>query len=216
MSAAIFSPDPMPIYLARRKFRLSSPWVKAMVFVVCLLGLILFMQDTTAAGVADEFTDVATKFEGWISGNLGKLAALIAIGVGSVVAAVKKDWSWFFGAVVLSMGIGVIVGIVNASASRPSSKRGGGHVRKTDLSLHPAPIGRRSQIPLLGNGRCHDRPHGRVGWHWRLGFPVIGLFLGIGAASFLHGEAEGWEASGHGHPPPVLVHRVSRAERAAG
>jgi hypothetical protein len=28
---------------------------------------------------------------------------LIAIGVGSVVAAVKKDWSWFFGAVVLSM-----------------------------------------------------------------------------------------------------------------
>ena len=47
------------------------------------------------------------------------------------------------------------------------------------------------------------------------GFPVIGLFLGIGAAFFLR-EAEGWEASGHGHPPPVLVHRVSRAERAAG
>lgn len=115
MSAAIFSPDPMPIYLARRKFRLSSPWVKAMVFVVCLLGLILFMQDTTAAGVADEFTDVATKFEGWISGNLGKLAALVALSVGAIVAAVKKDWSWFFGAVVLSIGIGIMITIITKS-----------------------------------------------------------------------------------------------------
>ena len=42
-------------------------------------------------------------------------AALIAIGVGSVVAAVKKDWSWFFGAVVLSIGMGILIGIVNAS-----------------------------------------------------------------------------------------------------
>ena len=55
------------------------------------------------------------KWDGWVKGNLGKLAALIALGVGSVVAAVRKDWSWFFGAVILSMGIGVIVGIVNAS-----------------------------------------------------------------------------------------------------
>jgi hypothetical protein len=55
------------------------------------------------------------KWDGCVKGNLGKLAALIALGVGSVVAAVRKDWSWFFGAVVLSMGIGVIVGIVNAS-----------------------------------------------------------------------------------------------------
>ena len=115
MSAAIFSPDPMPIHLARRKFRLSSPWVKAMVFFVCLLGLILFMQDTTAAGVADEFTDVATKFEGWISGNLGKLAALVALSVGAIVAAVKKDWSWFFGAVVLSIGIGIMITIITKS-----------------------------------------------------------------------------------------------------
>jgi len=94
-----------------------------MVFVVCLLGLILFMQDTTAAGVADEFTDVATKFEGWISGNLGKLAALVALSVGAIVAAVKKDWSWFFGAVVLSIGIGIMITIITKSftaTSRPS------------------------------------------------------------------------------------------------
>ena len=115
MSAAIFSPDPMPRYLAKRRFRLAAPWVKGVVFVVCLLALILFMQDTTAAGVADEFTDVATKFEGWISGNLGKLAALVALSVGAIVAAVKKDWSWFFGAVVLSIGIGIMITIITKS-----------------------------------------------------------------------------------------------------
>jgi hypothetical protein len=28
---------------------------------------------------------------------------------------VKKDWSWFFGAMVLSIGVGILAGIVNAS-----------------------------------------------------------------------------------------------------
>ncbi len=50
-----------------------------------------------------------------MKGNLGKLAALVALAVGSVVAAVRKDWSWFFGAIVLAIGIGIGVGIVNAS-----------------------------------------------------------------------------------------------------
>lgn len=77
--------------------------------------LIALGHDASAASVVDEFTDVANKFEGWISGNLGKLAALVALSVGAIVAAVKKDWSWFFGAVVLSIGIGIMLTIISKS-----------------------------------------------------------------------------------------------------
>ena len=101
--------------LARGKFSVTATWIKALVWLVGLMALIMFMQDTSAAGVTDEFTDVATKFEGWISGNLGKLAALVALSVGAIVAAVKKDWSWFFGAVVLSIGIGIMITIITKS-----------------------------------------------------------------------------------------------------
>ena len=32
-----------------------------------------------------------------------------------VILALKKDWTWFAGAVVLAIGMGVVIGIVNAS-----------------------------------------------------------------------------------------------------
>ena len=89
-------------------------WAKALM----LAGLILALMTLASGAYASdgtEFEAAVNKWDGWVKGNLGKLSALIAIGVGSVVAAVKKDWSWFFGAGVLAMGIGVIVGIVNAS-----------------------------------------------------------------------------------------------------
>lgn len=88
--------------------------LKTIMFCMLIAFLMLAFRQAFATDGA-EFDDAVAKWEGWIQGNLGKLAAFIAIGVGSVVAAVKKDWSWFFGAVVLAMGIGVIVGIVNAS-----------------------------------------------------------------------------------------------------
>ena len=93
----------------------ARPWLKAILVTGGVAALILCMQDAMAAGVTDEFSDVATKFEGWISGNLGKLAALVALSVGAIVAAVKKDWSWFFGAVVLSIGIGIMITIITKS-----------------------------------------------------------------------------------------------------
>ena len=94
--------------------REAGQWFKALMLVGLILGLMMLASGAYASD-GTEFDAAVTKWDGWVKGNLGKLAALIAIGVGSVVAAVKKDWSWFFGAVVLSMGIGVIVGIVNAS-----------------------------------------------------------------------------------------------------
>jgi len=89
-------------------------WFKALVLVTLILSLMMLASSAYASD-GTEFDAAVTKWDGWVKGNLGKLAALIALGVGAVVAAVKKDWSWFFGAVVLSMGMGVIVGIVNAS-----------------------------------------------------------------------------------------------------
>lgn len=92
-----------------------KPWLKPALTVAFLFLFLVFARESVAAGVTDEFTDVATKFEGWISGNLGKLAALVALSVGAIVAAVKKDWSWFFGAVVLSIGIGIMITIITKS-----------------------------------------------------------------------------------------------------
>lgn len=89
-------------------------WGRALCMVACLL-LLMFAWQSAFASDGAEFADAVTKWNSWVKGNLGKLAALISIGVGSVMAAVKKDWSWFFGAMVLSIGIGVLVGIVNAS-----------------------------------------------------------------------------------------------------
>lgn len=92
----------------------AGQWFKALMLAGLILGLMMLASGAYASD-GTEFDAAVIKWDGWVKGNLGKLAALIAIGVGSVVAAVKKDWSWFFGAVVLSMGIGVILGIVNAS-----------------------------------------------------------------------------------------------------
>ncbi len=92
----------------------AGQWFKALLFVGLILGLMMLASGAHASD-GTEFEAAVTKWDGWVKGNLGKLAALIALGVGSVVAAVKKDWSWFFGAVILAMGIGVMVGIVNAS-----------------------------------------------------------------------------------------------------
>lgn len=92
----------------------AAMWLKALFYVGLALVLMLAWSSVFASD-GTEFEGAATKFEEWVKGNLGKLAALVALAVGSVVAAVRKDWSWFFGAIVLAIGIGIGVGIVNAS-----------------------------------------------------------------------------------------------------
>ncbi len=87
---------------------------KAIVLSVLIVLAMMAMSSAYASDGA-EFQAAADKFESWIKGNLGKLAAFIALAVGAVVAAVRKDWSWFFGAVVLAIGMGILLGIVNAS-----------------------------------------------------------------------------------------------------
>ena len=88
---------------------------KALMVTFLLMAAYALLTQMAIAATTDEFSAVSTKFEGWVTGSSGKLAGFVALAVGSVVAAVKKDWSWFFGAVVLSVGVGIIVTIINAS-----------------------------------------------------------------------------------------------------
>ena len=89
-------------------------WLKAVLIIVMVGSLLLIVQQAYASE-GTEFQAASDKFQTWIQGNLGKLAAFVALAVGAIVAAVKKDWSWFMGAVVLAVGMGILVGIVNAS-----------------------------------------------------------------------------------------------------
>jgi conjugal transfer pilus assembly protein TraA len=92
----------------------AQQWLKALMYVTIIIALMMIATHAYASDGA-EFQAASDKFEQWIKGNLGKLAAFVAVAIGSVVAAVKKDWSWFFGGVVLAIGSGIIIGIINAS-----------------------------------------------------------------------------------------------------
>jgi conjugal transfer pilus assembly protein TraA len=104
MKAAVFAPG-----------RVKVTWIKTALAVLAMAVLLYLLMSHASASDGAEFADASTKFETWVKGNLGKLAAFVALGVGSVVAAIKKDWTWFFGAVVLAVGVGIIAGIINAS-----------------------------------------------------------------------------------------------------
>jgi len=100
-----------PFVLSPEQQRRLVKWLLYALVLCVLLVFVAYVQ----ASDGEEFLEAATKFETWVKGNLGKLAAFVALGVGSVVAAVKKDWSWFFGALILAMGVGILVGVINAS-----------------------------------------------------------------------------------------------------
>jgi len=93
----------------------SKQWFKAILMSALAVGLLFLLATDVFASDGDEFKAAAAQFEEWVKGNLGKLAAFTALAVGSIVAAVRKDWSWFFGAVVLSIGVGILAGVVNSS-----------------------------------------------------------------------------------------------------
>lgn len=80
-----------------------------------LMVLVAFYAPHAHASTGTEFQAATQKFSGWVLGNLGKLSALICVAVGIIVAAIRKDWSWLGGAVILAMGVGIIVGIIDAS-----------------------------------------------------------------------------------------------------
>ncbi|KVC67659.1 hypothetical protein [Burkholderia ubonensis] len=114
MSTLNHSPTASATTLEDERFQQLRQWAKALLFVGLLIGLLLFISHTIAAD-GTEFQDASTKFEGWVKGNLGKVAALICVALGALAAAVRKDYQWLLGGVALGMLVGIIVGIINSS-----------------------------------------------------------------------------------------------------
>lgn len=92
----------------------SRQWIKALMYTSLVMFLFIFGADAFASE-GTEFAASANKMEQWVRGNLGKTGALICVAVGVFVAAARKDLSWFLYSVVLAIGVGIVVGIVNAS-----------------------------------------------------------------------------------------------------
>lgn len=88
--------------------------LKALLWLALIALLFLACQNAYASDGA-EFEEATGKLEGWVKGNLGKLAALVCLAIGMFAAAVRKDWTFFFGSIVIALFISIIVGIINAS-----------------------------------------------------------------------------------------------------
>lgn len=105
---------------AKMFFTAHKQTVLALIVVVLMTVLFCGMAEastTTTTGAGNEFNATASKFDGWIKGGLGKTAALLALGVGLIVAAVKKDWSWLGGGIAVAIVAGVAGSIISASFS---------------------------------------------------------------------------------------------------
>lgn len=93
----------------------TTAWLKAALWVLFLLAVFLVLSDGVLASTTDEFKESADKAEGLIKGNLGKFAALLCLGVGLLVAAWRKDYTWLFGSIVLVFAATLIVGLINTT-----------------------------------------------------------------------------------------------------
>lgn len=89
---------------------------KAIITAVVVLAVMCLSIDMAeAARTTDEFSGTATKFENWIKGNLGKTIAFVALIIGAGIAAFKKDGMALVFALFIAIGIGIIVGLINAT-----------------------------------------------------------------------------------------------------
>ncbi|MPX68906.1 TrbC/VirB2 family protein [Moraxella catarrhalis] len=82
---------------------------------IILTVVLLSIDMAEAARTTDEFSGTATKFESWIKGNLGKTIAFVSLIIGAGIAAFKKDGMALIFALFIAIGIGIIVGLINAT-----------------------------------------------------------------------------------------------------
>lgn len=88
----------------------------AIITAAVILAVVCLSIDLAeAARTTDEFSGTATKFENWIKGNLGKTIAFVSLIIGAGIAAFKKDGMALVFALFISIGIGIIVGLINAT-----------------------------------------------------------------------------------------------------
>lgn len=93
--------------------------IKLAVAFLVVMALVILFQDqalaTTTTGAGTEFNASATKFETWLKGGYGKMAALLSLLAGVVVFAWTKDYKWLIGGIVISVVVGVIISVITAS-----------------------------------------------------------------------------------------------------
>lgn len=92
----------------------ARQWGMAVFYSLCVFALWMLASQAFAAD-GTEFQAASDKIESSVKGYYGKLAALIAVALGALMAAIRKDWSWFGGAVILAIGVGIMTGIVSSS-----------------------------------------------------------------------------------------------------
>lgn len=89
-------------------------WAKALVLVTLLYAFVFCCQHVVAS-TADQFSNASDTIEGWVKGNLGKVAALCCVIMGMFAAAFRKDWVYLFGGIALGVVVGIVVGIIDSS-----------------------------------------------------------------------------------------------------
>lgn len=100
----------------KRKAVYYATKYRSVIFAVAMVALFLVISQVADAGTTqDEFTAASTKFEKWIKGNLGKAISFLALIIGAGIAAFKKDGMILVFSVFIAVGIGLMVGIINAS-----------------------------------------------------------------------------------------------------
>lgn len=89
-------------------------WAKALLFITLFYALVFCCQHVLAT-TTDQFSAASDQVEGWVKGNLGKIAALCCVIMGMFMAAFRKDWTWLFGGIALGIVVGIVVGIIDGS-----------------------------------------------------------------------------------------------------
>lgn len=84
-------------------------------FLLTLIGVLFFFSTNIYASDGTEFEEAATTLEEHIRGNLGKLIALTALLMGTLMAAIRKDWTWFLGSIVIALASGIMITVIERS-----------------------------------------------------------------------------------------------------
>ena len=99
----------------RKAIHYATKYRSVIFAVVMVLAFLAISQIADAGTTQDEFSASASKFEGWIKGNLGKAISFVALIIGAGISAFKKDGMILVFSVFIAIGIGIIASIINAS-----------------------------------------------------------------------------------------------------
>ena len=92
-----------------------SKYRKVITSVILVFGLGLLTMKAAQASTGTEFQAASTRFEGWVTGFYGKMAAFAGTAIGVGVAAITKQLI----PTLMGVGIGVVipvaVSVINAS-----------------------------------------------------------------------------------------------------